>query len=376
VRNTDDQPARQPAGPADTPADALRDLPLREFRPRAEVYLPAHQVPRPRFPAIDAHNHLGKDGAANFATRDPRDLVALLDEVGVETMVDLDGGWGEALDARIARYGRAFPGRFVHFVRMDSPHGAGGDLWSAALATADPGAYAAGQLRDAVRRGARGLKVWKDFGLSIHDAGGALLPVDDARLDPLWSAAGELGVPVLIHVGDPAAFFQPLDATNERLEQLIERPEWHFYPGYPSLEEIIGQLERLVLRHPATTFIGAHVGCYAENLARVGALLDRAPNYHVDVSARHAELGRQPRVTQAFIAAHPDRVLFGTDNLAFNRAMYPIWYRFLETEDDYFSYRPDPDDYTTGRWRIYGLGLPDELLRAVYRDNARRVLRL
>ncbi|MBA2277966.1 MAG: amidohydrolase family protein, partial [Chloroflexia bacterium] len=202
-----------------------------------------------------------------------------------------------------------------------------------------------------------------------------LVPVDDERLDPLWDAAGELGVPVLIHVGDPAAFFRPLDATNERVEQLLKRPDWHFYPGYPSLEEIIGQLERVVLRHPATIFIGAHVGCYAEDLARVRSLLDRAPNYHIDISARHAELGRQPRMTRALIDAHPDRVLFGTDNCG-NPAMNAIYYRFLETEDEYFSYRPDPDDYGTGRWRIYGLGLPDDLLRAVYRDNARRLLRL
>lgn len=345
---------------------AMRDLSLSEFRPRAEVRLPEHHVQQPRFPVIEAHSHIGPEGALRPNAADPAKLVALLDEMSVETMVDLDGGWGEALDRRIAAYERRYPGRFVHFARVD---------WPTLLLQDDPGAYAAAQLRDGVERGARGLKVWKDLGLEFHDAQDRLVPVDDARLDPLWATAGELGVPVLIHVGDPAAFFRPLDTTNERFEQLIQRPEWHFYPGFPSLEEIIGQLERVVLRHPATVFIGAHVGCYAEDLARVRSLLDRAPNYHIDISARHAELGRQPRATRALIEAHPDRVLFGTDATG-NPAMNRIYYRFLETEDEYFPYRADPDDYTVGRWRIYGLGLPDDLLRAVYRDNARRVLGL
>lgn len=359
--------AATPPAPAETAErEALRDLRLRDFRPRPEVRLPAHQVPRPRFPAIDAHNHLGPAESPAPAARDPARLIATLDEMGVEMMVDLDGGWGAALEARVAAFERRFPGRFVHFARVD---------WPAALSAADPGAYAAAQLRDGIGRGARGLKVWKDLGLHLRDATGALAPVDDARFDPLWAAAGELGVPVLIHVGDPAAFFRPLDATNERAEQLLRRPEWHFYPGFPPLEEIIAQLERLVLRHPGTAFIGAHVGCYAEDLGRVGALLDRAPNYHIDISARLAELGRQPRATRALIEAHPDRVLFGTDSCA-APALNAIYYRFLETADEYFPHRPDPDDYTTGRWRIYGLGLPDALLRAVYRDNARLLLRL
>lgn len=346
--------------------EAMRDLPLRDFRPRAEVRLPEHHVSRPKFPVIDAHNHIGRDGVFKPGAEDPAQLVARLDEMGVETMVDLDGGWGEALDRRLADYAGRYPGRFIHFARVD---------WTAALAREDLGAFAAAQLRDGIERGARGLKVWKDLGLEFHDAHDRLVPVDDERLDPLWATAGELGVPVLIHVGDPAAFFRPLDATNERIEQLIKRPDWHFYPGYPSLEAIIGQLERVVLRHPGTVFIGAHVGCYAEDLGRVRSLLDQAPNYHIDISARHAELGRQPRATRALIEAHPDRVLFGTDVTA-NPAMNRIYYRFLETEDEYFPYRPDPDDYGTGRWRISGIGLPDDLLRAVYRDNARRVLGL
>jgi predicted TIM-barrel fold metal-dependent hydrolase len=308
--------------------------------------------------------HLGPEFSCGWYGRDAAELVPVLDEMGVETIVDMDGGWGEHLDARIAGYQARFPGRFIHFARVD---------WQAALLADDPGAYAAKQLRDSVRRGAKGLKVWKDLGLRLCDVQNQLVPVDDQRLDPLWAAAGELRIPVLIHVGDPVAFFQPLDNRNERVEQLIKRPEWHFYPHFPSFEQIIDQLEQMVLRHPNTIFIGAHVGCYAENLAWVGALMDRAPNWHVDISARVAELGRQPRATRALIKAHPDRILFGTDTCG-RPEENAIYYRFLETEDEYFSYRPDPNDYCNGRWRIYGLGLSDDLLRAVYRENARRIL--
>jgi len=179
----------------------------------------------------------------------------------------------------------------------------------------------------------------------------------------------------MIHVGDPAAFFRPLDHRNERAEQLIKRPEWHFYPDYPGLQELLSQLERVVLRHSRTIFIGAHAGCYAEDLGWVGSLMDRAPNWYIDLSARLAELGRQPRATRKLIEAHPERILFGTD-VCGQPQENAIYYRFLETDDEYFSYRPDPDDYINGRWRIAGLGLPDELLRAIYRDNAVRVLGL
>lgn len=355
--------------------DEMQNLRLLDFRPRSELRLPEHHVSKPPYPIIDAHNHLGKDDTEKFSTLTPEKVLSVLDEVGVETMVDLDGGWGDALDARVSKYGKRFPDRFVHFVRMDSPHPEGENLWSVALSKGNPGEYAAEQLRDAIGRGVRGLKVWKNFGLRTRDSEGKLVPIDDERFDPLWDTAGELGVPVLIHVGDPAAFFRPLDATNERIPELLRHPDWHFYPDFPSLEEIISQLEGLVLRHPGTTFIGAHVGCFAEDLARVGALMDRAPNWHIDISARVNELGRQPRATRALIEAHPDRVLFGTDNLAFNLDMYPIWYRFLETEDEYFPFRP-ASSAMPGLWRIYGIGLPEDLLRSVYRENARRVLHL
>ena len=228
--------------------------------------------------------------------------------------MDLDGGWGERLRHEIARWQDPLPGRVAVFAGLDY------DRWPDDPAFGDT---EAARLRDGVAAGARGLKVWKLLGLRARDPGGRLVAVDDPRLDPLWAAAGELGVPVTIHVADPIAFFEPLDARNERWEELHEHPDWHFWPtrpagrpdleGFPPFDELIDALEAVVVRHPSTVFIGAHVGCAAEDLGRVGTILERAPNFHVDIAARIGELGRQPYTTRAFVERWPDRVLFGTD---------------------------------------------------------------
>jgi predicted TIM-barrel fold metal-dependent hydrolase len=210
------------------------------------------------------------------------------------------------------------------------------------------------------------------------------VPVDDERLDPLWATAAELHLPVVIHIADPIAFFQPLDATNERYEELGANPDWHFWPtrapgalddpGFPPFDELLAGLDRLVGRHPATTFVGAHVGCAAEDLGLVSRMLDAHPNLFVDIAARVAELGRQPYSTRAFFLRHADRIVFGTD-LPADPAMYRLHYRFLETWDESFDYSTD-EAPGQGRWQVHGLGLPDDVLRAVYRDNARRALGL
>jgi predicted TIM-barrel fold metal-dependent hydrolase len=197
--------------------------------------------------------------------------------------------------------------------------------------------------------------------------------VDDARLEPLWATAGELNLPVMIHVADPAAFFDPLDQTNERWEELHAHPDWQFpSPPFPAFMTIMEQLANLVARHPQTIFIGAHVGCYAENLGWVSQLLNRCPNFYVDIGARIGELGRQPYTSRRFFLEHADRILYGTD-LGPNLDGYRLYYRFLETDDEYFNYSLNeiPDQ---GRWRIYGLFLPEEVLAKVYYQNAERVL--
>ena len=350
---------------------------LEDFRPRQELRVPATDVPLPRVRAIDAHNHLGSAFGGEWATRTAADLEAALDGSGVEGIVDLDGGWGDHLQAEIDRWQAPLPGRVAVFAGLDYAR------W------ADDAAFGeteARRLRDGIAAGARGLKVWKLLGLRAQDPAGALIRVEDPRLDPLWAAAGELGVPVTIHVADPIAFFRPLDGRNERWEELREHPDWHFWPtrppgdrtapGFPPFDELIDGLEAVVVRHPGTTFIGAHVGCAAEDLSRVSAILERCPNFNVDLAARIAELGRQPYTARAFIVRWSDRVLFGTD-MAPDPAWWSVYYRFLETADESFAYdaEGEPGAPTQGRWQIHGLHLPDDVLRQVYRDNARRLIR-
>jgi predicted TIM-barrel fold metal-dependent hydrolase len=349
------------------------DLRLADFRPRSMLRVPIHDVARPRYPAIDAHNHLGSPFGGPWATGDPTELIATLDEAGIERLVDLDGGQGEDLSVEIDRWQRRWPERVSVFAGLDY---AG---WARDPAFGD---VEAARLRDSVARGARGLKVWKLLGLRARDPDGQLVAIDDERLDPLWSTAADLGVPVLIHIADPSAFFQPLDATNERYEELDANPDWHFWPtrpsdqpaapGFPPYDELISAFGRLVAKHPATTFIGAHVASAAEDLARVGQLLDVNPNLHVDMAARLAELGRQPFTARSFFMGYQDRILFGID-MAPDPEVYRVHYRFLETLDESFDYSTDPIP-EQGRWQIHGIGLPDEVLRKVYRDNALRVL--
>jgi predicted TIM-barrel fold metal-dependent hydrolase len=248
---------------------------------------------------VDAHNHLGRwltEG--DWAAPDVGELLATMDACNVNAIVNLDGMWGDELEANLERYDRAHSGRFVTFAHLD---------WRE---TAEPGfgERMAASLRDSVARGARGLKVWKHLGLRFRDDRDRLIAPDDERLDPVWAAAADLEVPVTIHLADPIAFFDPVDERNERLEELFANPDWWFGgPGLPSFDELMVSFEALVARHPRTTFIGAHVACAAEDLAWVGRMLDTYPNLNADIAARIAELGRQPRAARALIERHPDR---------------------------------------------------------------------
>jgi predicted TIM-barrel fold metal-dependent hydrolase len=340
---------------------------LKNYKPHSKLNLPATTVDKPRFPVIDAHNHIG-DSFGNGQKRTVDEIIANLDVAGVQVFVDLDGGWGEdILQNHLADYKSAAPERFVHF---------GGVDWSQWTEKgSDFGDWAAERLREQVKLGAQGIKIWKGFGLNVCDPDGNLAPVNDPRLDPLWGAAAELDIPVLIHVADPVAFFDPLDENNERWEELTAHPDWHFpSPPYPAFMTIMEQLAALVARHSQTTFIGAHVGCYAENLAWIADLLDRAPNFYVDISARISELGRQPYTARKFFIDYADRILFGTD-MGPNPEVYRTFYRFLETDDEYFYYGPG-EIPGQGRWQIYGLHLPDEVLEKIYWKNASNILKI
>jgi predicted TIM-barrel fold metal-dependent hydrolase len=280
-------------------------------------------------------------------------------------MVNLDGRWGSELDENLDRYDRRYPGRFATFCQID---------WSG-LAERDFSDLIVAGLTRSAEAGAVGLKVWKDLGLHLRDHRGELVLPDDPRLADVWAAAGQLQLPIAIHTADPVAFFEPIDERNERYEQLRMRPDWSFadQERFPRFERLIEALEAAVAANPATAFIGVHVGCYPENLGWVSRMLDTYPNFQVDIAARIAELGRVPRATRELILRHPDRVLFGTDDIPPNSNSYGIHYRFLETSDEYFAHAED-DPSPMGRWGIYGLELPDHVLQKVYADNALRLV--
>ena len=235
--------------------------------------------------------------------------------------------------------------------------------------------------------GARGLKILKTLGLYLREriTEGPLVKVDDPRFDPMWEACAAHGLPVFIHVADPEAFFLPVDCTNERWDELGHHPDWSFYGrDFPSFRELMEARDRVYARHPKTQFVTLHVGHDAENLAFVGESMDRFPNMTVELGARIGELGRQPRSSRKFFETYQDRIFFGTDAVpppageatpqqVFKDELYEIYYRFLETGDEYFDYAPAPVP-PQGRWRIYGLGLPDGILEKVYFKNAARLL--
>jgi len=340
------------------------DLLLRDFEPRSALVTEDHTPDRARFPVVDAHNHLGKLGSniaknLDLALADPSTTVALMDQLNVHCVINLDGGWGEQLAMNLARYKQPYPQRFCVFAWVD---------WTQ-VDEPDFGKKWAKSLADSVAAGAQGLKVFKRLGLVYRDSSGKLIMPDDPRLDPIWAQAGELGIPVLIHTADPVAFFWPLDRYNERWDELHEHPDWHFCgKDYPPFLELIERQLRVVERHPATTFISAHVLSYSENLRYVAQALDKYPNLYVDIGERIGELGRQPYTARWFLTEYADRVLFGTD-IPPNRSTYQIYFRCLETADEYFDYGRNQ-----GRFRIYGLYLPDEALRKIYFENACKLI--
>ena len=345
-------------------------LALAAFAPRPQLHTAVTAIERPACRVIDAHNHLGRWLSAwvgrpgAWVVSDVGRLLAQMDELSLTAIVNLDGRFGDELAANLARYDEAHPGRFATFCHVD---------W-AQLGTP---ARLVASLRESHARGARGLKVWKDLGLTVTDDDGRLVLPDDQRLGPLWHAAGELGLPVLIHTADPIAFFDPVDERNERLEELAAHPEWSFHgAAFPSFWRLMEALETVVAQHPQTTFVAAHAGCCAEDLGWVSGMLDRHANLAIDISARLAELGRQPRATRSLIERHPTRVLFGTDAFPPEPLVYRHHFRFLESEDEAFDYAPWDDVPPSGRWQISALGLARPLLDQLYHLNAERLLGL
>src|SRR6266576_207616 len=342
----------------DPNADQKRTLLLKDFKPATMMHASVHEVTKAKFYVIDVHNHVN-DAARIDEHIPPQRAVEAMDNTNVKTVVILTGMWEDKLQAVLDEMVKAHPGRFMVFAQYD---------WSK---IDDPNfsQEMVAQLDDAVTRGARGLKLLKDLGLGVRDKTGKLIAVDDPRLDPVWEECGRLGIPVFIHTGDPEAFFHPIDATNERYEELVEHPDWSFYGrDYPSFESLLEARNRVFTKHPHTTFVSLHMG-WPENLDWVSKMLDQHPNAMVEFGAREAELGRQPRRSRELFLKYQDRVMFGTDN-GLAEEMYRNNFRFLETADEYFDYWGAPGQ---GRFEISGLNLPDPVLEKIYHKNAERL---
>jgi predicted TIM-barrel fold metal-dependent hydrolase len=361
-------------------------LPLTDYQPESMLHVQTTHVSRSRFSVIDFHTHVTNSarvvngvaiGAARVYNGMPQDLLPIMDRTNVLAMVNLTGGFADGLTDSVSHLDRGYAGRFYSmtepsydmFGRPDYPQ------------------VQADAIAQAHRDGARGLKILKTLGLFLREnmTSGALVKVDDPRFDPMWETCGSLKLPVAIHVSDPVAFFRPTDRLNERYEELSNHPDWSFAsPEYPSNAEILEARNRVFARHPKTQFVALHVGNFAEDLEYVSANLDRFPNMHVDIAARLNELGRQPRAARRFFDRYQDRIVFGTDatphgdrfpQQAFGDALYQIYFRFLETADEYFDYAPAATP-PQGRWRISGIELPDSILHKIYNQNAARLLNI
>jgi predicted TIM-barrel fold metal-dependent hydrolase len=339
----------------------IQQLKLRDWQPRSMLKTKVTNVDKPKFVAIDAHNHLG-GGAKTLTPARVKRYLAEMDAAGIQTVVNLDGGWGKRLKETLAALDEAHPGRFLTYTLINWK-GVDDDDWSEREAK---------RLEESFKMGAKGLKLHKRLGLGIRYKDGRLMPVDDPKLDPIWEMCAKYKRPVTIHTSDPAAFFTPLDRFNERWHELNKHPNWLFYGDkYPSREELLAQRNRMIAKHPNTIYMCAHMGNNPEDLETVGKWLDKYPNMYVDIDARISELGRQPYTSRKFFLKYQDRILYGTDTTPRCNA-FRINYRFLETDDEYFDCRES--HHLQGFWMIYGIFLPDDVLKKVYHENAMKVL--
>ena len=331
-----------------------QDLSFEEYNPESTLVVPGKPVLRAKFPFIDVHGHQYR-----MPEQDLSPVIAAMDTLNLKIMVNLSGRSGENLMKSINNVKTNVPGRFVLFCNVNF-EGAGGEGWIEQ--TVD-------QLKKDVANGAVGLKVYKSLGLRNKDVNGNRLAIDDPRLDPIWAACGELGIPVLIHAADPKSFWDPFDASNERWLELKTHPRRMRGPDNPApWEQIIEEQHNMFRKHPNTTFINAHMGWFANDLGTLGTLLDEMPNMYVGIGAIIAELGRQPRFARQFFEKYQDRILFGKDS--WRPEEFPTYFRVLESADEYFPYHKKYHAF----WRMYGLDLPDEVLKKVYYKNALKII--
>jgi predicted TIM-barrel fold metal-dependent hydrolase len=360
------------------------NLPLTEYEPKSMLQVRESSVPRSKFPVIDFHTHISgaaksEKGVSLSPEREylgtDEELLAVMDRTNMRAMVNLTGGYEGGLKEAVEKYDKKHPGRFYTFCEPSYSH----------FKEQNYPKLQGDAIAEAHNNGARGLKILKTLGLYLREnlTSGPLVKIDDPRFDPMWDACGQLKMPVAIHISDPVAFFTPIDRFNERYEELHNHPDWSFYGSdFPSNAELIEARNRVFARHPKTQFVTLHFGNFSENLGNVAENLDKYSNMHVDMAARIGELGRQPYTSKKFFDKYQDRILFATDatphgdeypQQVFNDQLYEIYYRFLETDDEYFDYAPAKVP-PQGRWRIYGIKCSDQVLKKVYNGNAARLL--
>ena len=356
---------------AGTWAQDVENLPFHEYDPPSTLVVTEHLVTRAKYPFIDVHNH-----QFGMPDQDLSVLTAEMNKLNMAVMVNLSGrGFrrveeadgstryalreSDYLAGAVTNATTNAPGRFVVFTNIDL-FGIDEPGWSERTVR---------QLAADVGNGANGLKIYKNLGLTAKDGKGERIPVNDPRLDPIWAKCGELGIPVLIHTGEPAPFWMDKDGNNERLLELIEKPDRYRDPEiYPTWEEVMGEQHDIFRQHPGTNFINAHLGWMGTDLASLGALMDELPNMYTEIGAVLAELGRQPRFARDWLIRYQDRVMFGKDS--WRPEEYHVYFQVLETADDYFDYYRRRHAF----WKMYGLDLPDDVLRKLYYKNALRVV--
>lgn len=331
-----------------------QEMGFEEYNPKSTLVVPENPVSKAKFSFIDIHSHQFR-----MATQDLSSLIRDMDKMNMGVMVNLSGGSGEGLRAMLKNVNDNYPNRFVVFANVDF-NGVGNSNW---------GEQAAAQLELDVKSGAKGLKIYKSLGLRNKDIDGNRIAIDDPRLDPVWKKCGELGIPVLIHAADPKSFWDPMNKDNERWLELKTRPRRKRSTTDPApWQQIIDEQHRMFKKHPKTKFINAHMGWYANNLDRLGELMEEIPNMSVGIGAIIAELGRQPRRAKQFFIKYQDRILFGKDS--WKPEEFPTYFRVLESADEYFPYYKKYHAF----WAMYGLDLPDEVLEKVYYKNAMNLL--
>lgn len=332
-----------------------QELTFEEYNPKSTLVVPGKTINRAKFPFIDVHGH-----QYDMPNQDLSPVIAAMDTLNMQIMVNLSGRSGEDLEKSVQNIAEHYPNRFVVFANINFNKNVGKQGWIEETIA---------QLEQDVAKGARGLKIYKSLGLRDEDVNGNRVPIDDPRLNPIWAKCADLGIPVLIHAADPKSFWDPFDADNERWLELKTHPRRKRDANTPApWEQIIAEQHNMFKNHPNTTFINAHMGWFANDLGRLGELLDAMPNMYVGIGAIIAELGRQPRFAKAFFIKYQDRILFGKDS--WKPDEFPTYFRVLESADEYFPYHKKYHAF----WAMYGLDLPDDVLKKVYYKNALRIV--